>query len=140
MKRPIFYFLFTILLASCDPFYIAEIKNETDGDIFLQISFDRETLEESWNGRPYIPFLNSFPNWANIDKAIIVDTVNLIYTYKITSRNSFPLESGVGHNPDFSLFKSILVSKPDSLIFDDKQAIKNAFIKTDVRKWELKIN
>lgn len=139
MIRILIFVLVALTSSACDPVYRAEIKNETERSIIILIGFDKDELERNWREKSYIPFLKSYPNIGNIDPVIKFDTLKLISTYEIPSGKSFPLETGIGGHPDYLLFRSLLVLKPDSLFFENRHAIENAFVKTGERTWELKI-
>jgi hypothetical protein len=139
MKRLLKYLFITIVCTSCDPGYIAEIKNETQNDILVQIKFDRAELESRWNGESFLPYLNSFPGYGDIDPAITIDTITLKYTYKIAPEKTFILEDGLGSQPYFSLIQELLILKPDSILLRSKTEIKSAFTENETSHWQLKI-
>jgi len=137
-KITIYNILLLCLFVSCEPVLHADIINESDQDILLEIVFDKATLEEGWNGKPYIEFLKSYPNYNGISN-LKFDSVELKSIYKIKSKASFPLESGIGHEPDFKLFRRIRIFNKDTITLENKEEIVNAFVKSDKRTWELQV-
>lgn len=133
MKKIFIFLLISITFMSCDPIHEAEIKNSTNNDIIFQISFNKESIEEGSRSH----FLNYFPGFERI-KALSVDTVKLICTYEIKAGESFPLHSKIAEDPDFNLFKELLLIKNDTLSLKNKE-IPNAFKQTRDRHWELVI-
>ena len=134
MSRTFIYLVISILLFSCDPIHDAEIRNETQADIIFQISFNKEALGEG----PHAQFLNHYPGFDHISP-MSIDTINLICSYKITPGKSFPLHNEIAKDPDFKLFKEILILKPDSVFYKNEKEISNAFKQTTSRHGELVI-
>lgn len=140
--RPILIIIILSLatIYSCDPVYFAEIKNNSSEQVKIQIGFDREYLEETWQGnKSYIEFLKSYPNWTNIPPAINFDTINLVKTYKIDEGESFPLSSGIGGYPDLGLIRYLLILDTDSTLIENKEQLENAFKIKDGRHWIMEI-
>lgn len=135
--RHLTFIIFLFNLSSCDPIYTAEIKNESTNHTILKVKFDSNELHKYWNDKTYIPFLKSYPNYENIS-AIDFDTVNLIKTYIIDPMDVFPLETGTSE-PDFTIFKKIIITNSDTLILNNRDEIIHAFKKIDSRNWVLTI-
>src|SRR3954465_5037805 len=119
--------LIGLLFSSCHPVYRAEIKNETDQNILIEVGFDKQELEKSWDGRPYMSFLWSYPTGYLGENAILFDSINLTKTFRIPPGLSFPLETGIGSRPRYELFRSVRIMQRDTLTFPDKKAISKAF-------------
>ena len=132
MNRIFIFLVFSTAFFSCDPIHDAEIRNETQVDIIFQISFNKEALGEGLYGR----FLNYYPGFEHISP-MSIDTINLICSYKITPGKSFPLHSKIAEDPNFKLFKELLILKPDSVFYKNEEEISNAFKQTTSRHWEL---
>lgn len=134
MNKILALLLFSLTLCSCDPIHDAEIRNESGHDITLQLIFNKDKLGE----RSYSSFLNYYPGFERISP-ISIDTINLIGSYRIPAGKSFPLHSEIAVDPDFNLFKEILIMKPDSIIYRNEKEIISAFKQTKKRHWELVI-
>jgi hypothetical protein len=139
MKQLAILFSLGFLLISCDPVYRAEIENKTDQQIFIEIAFNQQELEKLWGGRPYLPFLKSYPNDGSVDNAIKFDTINLVKTYKIQPGSSFPLTSGIGSHPEYNLFKKLRVLYSDTLVYNNRDQIEKAFREIKTRYWAVKV-
>ena len=135
MKHSVVIIVVGFAFFSCDPVYRAEIKNETKQDILIEVGFDRQELEKSWNGKPYIPFLKSYPNDGLVENAIQFDTVNLTKTYRISPGLSFPLETGISSHPEYELFRSLQIIYQDTLTFSNRTQISGTFRKIGKRHW-----
>ncbi|PTB97198.1 hypothetical protein C9994_03875 [Marivirga lumbricoides] len=139
MKHILYSIIILFILTSCDPVFKADIVNYTNSDVIIQVGFDRTELEKAWQGRPYIPYLNSYPKSYDIGSAIEVDTANLIYTYTLPPDKVFPLEGGIGSRPDFDIFKNLLIITSDTTFYKDKSEIFNAFNEIEKRNWILEL-
>lgn len=137
-----FIFVSIILINySCDPMYFAEIKNNKEENVKIQIGFDKERLKETWgNNKSYTDFLKSYPNSTNVPPAIDFDTVNLTKTYQIGSGESFPLSWGSGFKPDLLLFKYLLIFDSDSTMIENEEQLKKAFNKKKGGHWIMEID
>lgn len=133
IKKLILLLTLMSTLISCDPVYHSEIKNETQTEIIIQIQFDRDALGYEY----YTPFLNDFPGFGDVAPPIAIDTVNLVSTYKIASGDRLPLHSKIAKRPDYTIFKEILILKPDSIHLRNPEEIRDAFVETETRYWEL---
>lgn len=136
--RLISYLSTLCFLSSCEPVYRADIVNTTSKALLLELKFDQTTLETHWNGMPYIEFLKSYPNGLGIH-TIRFDSSELKNYYMIPPGATFPLESGVGTEPTFELFKCLRIIGKDTIELKGRSAIEEAFLKTDKRRWELHI-
>ena len=55
-----------LLLFSCDPYYRAEVVNESNHDVTLEIHWDRTMLEEVWDGAHTMIFWPAIPNMTTL--------------------------------------------------------------------------
>lgn len=120
-------------LSACDPIYDAVIKNESDSNVILQITFNAESIHPG--GRTY--YLSEFPFFERIAPPLKMDTINLICSYVIPPGDNFPICSEIARYPDYTLFKELLILKPDSLIYRGQDEISSAFKRTGEFHWVL---
>lgn len=125
-------------LYSCEPVYHADIKNDTDKELLLELKFNKLTLEQHWKGLPYNDFLKSYPNNAQAH-LIKHDSLENKNYYLIPAKTSFPLERGIGTKPTYDLFEYLKIIGSDTFKLMNRKAIEDAFTKIDKRRWELNI-
>jgi len=138
MSKTCLLLLTIILITACEPVYHVTIKNSSEKEVLLEITFDKDTLEKYWNGRSYIPYLESYPKNTGFSE-INFDSINLIKSFIIPPGAEFPLETGIDHRPSYSIFKSIQLVGKDTIKLDSHNEIENGFEKVDKRLWILKI-
>ncbi len=127
-----------LLIYSCEPFYGSTIKNDSSNSIFIVLEYDKKSIEDAWGERPYIPFLktNSIAPGVSI---IDFDSINLISKYKVDPGVSFSVEHGQGEEPDYDLFKKIIIISNDTLVLGNRNEIKSTFEEVEKWRWELNI-
>jgi hypothetical protein len=133
--------IFTVI--SCDPVFTAKITNETSADLLLQLQFDKMGLEKHWEGRPYLPYLEGAIREGGT--LVSFDTVNLVSIIILRPNESFMVEDGIGHFPDFELIHRIRIIKDDTIFLDTKEKMfqmfkedKNGEFKFEIKKRCLK--
>ena len=104
-KTIIIFTILTFFLCSCDPIFRAEIRNDSDRETILKIKFDTVELHKYWGGKTYLPYLKSYPGHTDINH-VDFDTINLVKTFIIKSKATFPIETGTS-KPDLALFETI---------------------------------
>lgn len=127
--------LISVMILSCDPVFRTEVVNKTHSNVLLELKFDKTEIESVWQGRPYIDYIKGVLNGGGT--LLNFDTINLVSNLKISPDESFTLEGGVGVRPDFFGIKYIIVYADDTLLLDNKDKMKKAFLETDVRKYQL---
>lgn len=130
-------FLLVFIIQSCDPVFNTRLSNKSSADIILEIQFDKENIESTWGGRPYIPYLEGILNGGGT--TIQFDTIKLISKTKIRPTESFEIEEGVGTQPDFFAIKKMTIYAIDTLVLDNKEKMKAAFTEVNTRNFELEI-
>jgi len=138
MDKFIIYFLLVCFISSCDPGYHADIINNTNQEILLEIQFDKSTIQQFRGHIPCTEYLRSYPDEAGFQN-IRFDPLELKSTFILKSNSSFPVEHGLDHKPRFWVFKSIKIFYKDTIQLKDREEIKKAFLNVEGGAWELRI-
>jgi len=133
--RYLYVISFLNIFYSCDPGYFLEIRNNTSEDIEIKVGFDKEYLNNEWQGNSYMDYIRTYPKWKNMPPAIDFDTVNLVKTYVVKSEESFMMCRGISTYPDIELIKFLLILDSDSTYIENKEQLKKAFDVRDKLNW-----
>ncbi|UII26881.1 hypothetical protein LVD15_00140 [Fulvivirga maritima] len=132
MKNTLLILVLTFIIASCEPFYDSSIKNNSS----IILEFNRNTLEEAWDGRPYMPFLQTYA-LSEGSKIIYFDSTNLVSKYEVLPNSYFILEHGQGIKPNYDLFNKMTIISDDTLSLNGIKGIESSFKQVDKYQWQL---
>jgi hypothetical protein len=125
-----FFFLLTSCGAYDPPTPHAEIVNNNDKRLRLELHFDSVAFKPHWALHDFRVFLThgyGFSDPGPETKLVSVDTLRLVQVYAIPSKGTFNFE-GWGVNNDSVLYNRIkLINNTDTLDLKDLGQIKLAF-------------
>jgi len=132
-----------VTLTGCEYHKESILQNQTGQEIDLIIHFNKKRLEDTWGGRPYIPFIQQYGDGPGVTLEKF-DSVNLVSHYKIEDNGSFEIDQGIGgkrHKPSFNELITFKVCyKGDSTTIVDQEGFDRYFISRDDSNyiWTLK--
>lgn len=115
MKNIALILVLGLIITGCvyDQFNLSQIKNNSKSDVKIEILYNKETFENNWDSKPYIPYLRSFG--LDSGAALIdLDTINLIGRYNLRRNVVFDLGMSSGKFPNLDKFKKVTIIYPDS--------------------------
>lgn len=122
--RYLLLFLIPSILISCDYLYRFKLENESNDELLVKFSFDKDHIDTYWNG--------SVESCLKFDlgrlEIVSFDTLEYNIVFKLPANKDITIDAAVNVKPDFSKFKKVEVFKKDSILFlADKQILRNLY-------------
>ena len=134
MKTLVQIFGVFLFLIACDPFSTATLKNERENDVVIQLTIDTAILQ-NYSCSKYV-LLSSYA-LENTLSIINLDTSNMTGTYLLKGQTSTRIE-GCNSGIVFYKFNKLRVlSGSDTIQFNSRKDIENAFKKVGNNRYEL---
>lgn len=136
MYRLFLIFIFCFINQACDQFTSVDIKNESDQVAIIEIDFNSSKLE--WSDEYQIYYdLNFYP--IDSPSTVVIDSVNLIYQFKIQPHKIFELDGSLGLKPDLDFIERLSIIKPYRKSYYSENEIYADLVETKTRYFQLRI-
>lgn len=129
------FFLFVLLLSSCEKVYITKLRNSTETDLVLEIILDKDSVNK-YNNHLKESTIISFNNGS---KLIKIDSTNYIATFLLKSKEEYAFEGGLGKKPKFTEISKINIYGKDTLRMNSRAEIFKNFEEESNRQYVLEV-
>ena len=144
-KNRVFSIFLIANLTSCALFEakptFCYIKNCTNKNIYVYLYFNKEKLKDIFGTTSYINYLENFDYGRSFTcvSETSLDTINLIGVYAISPNCFFDIYRKQSHYIEFIFNRIKIITKKDTIYFNDNDQLIRAFRKVDNNNFELQI-
>ena len=142
MKYFKFIYIFLLTFYSCDFSFSASLRNETDQNIEITITYDKKLLDSLYQGRDYSKFVPAFTTMpSTYNKSYDSSNKSIIFT--LPPNGTVQIEHGpTGYSidkPDLGLIKNLKIITNNREINYPANSLDKAFSKVRRNEFELLI-
>ncbi len=127
---PILFLVFA-LTTSCDPLFIAELRNDTNDTIHLKIELDTTHIRQDIKKYELNVEMKEYLN-ISADSGFIIQETDLekfTRDFLIFPKTTIPMDISNKHSPSFSYSKMTILHRNDSIVLAGSENINKAFKK-----------